>query len=128
MNKPTELENLNERRQQLLKKIGKKTSILFQLQNELLNIEHSIINRDHKEIMDSLTLNEQQLKIINSKNKYTLVIACPGSGKTHTLISLYIKMIVDGIDFMHEALADPKKRIIVAEKYMHFYDYDEPKD
>jgi hypothetical protein len=22
----------------------------------------------------------------------------------------------------------PKKRIIVAEKYMHFYDYDEPKD
>jgi hypothetical protein len=26
------------------------------------------------------------------------------------------------------AMTYPKKRIIVAEKYMHFYDYDEPKD
>ena len=45
--------------------------------------------------METLTLNEQQLQVINSKDIYTLVIACPGSGKTHTLISMYIKLIVE---------------------------------
>ena len=25
-------------------------------------------------------------------------------------------------------MTHPKKRIVVAERYLHFYDYDEPKD
>jgi superfamily I DNA/RNA helicase len=60
-----------------------------------MNIEQKIVDMDYKDIMNSLTLNEQQLNIINSTEQNTLVIAAPGSGKTHTLISMYIKLIVE---------------------------------
>ena len=89
------MNELIEKRQQLIDKISKYNAKLFNLQNELYNIEQLIVQSDHKEIMETLTLNEQQLQVINSKDKYTLVIACPGSGKTHTLISMYIKLIVE---------------------------------
>lgn len=89
------MNELIEKRQQLIDKISKYNAKLFNLQNELYNIEQLIVQSDHKEIMETLTLNEQQLEVINSKDKYTLVIACPGSGKTHTLISMYIKLIVE---------------------------------
>jgi len=39
---------------------------------------------------------EEQTKIIESNNDYILVLACPGSGKTHTLISKYINIIQKG--------------------------------
>jgi DNA helicase-2/ATP-dependent DNA helicase PcrA len=89
------MNELTEKRQHLIDKISKYNAKLFNLQNELLNVEQSIVQSDHKEIMKTLTLNKQQLQVINSKDKYTLVIACPGSGKTHTLISMYIKLIVE---------------------------------
>jgi len=89
------MDELIEKRQHLIDKISKYNAKLFNLQNELYNIEQLIVQSDHKEIMETLTLNEQQLQVINSKDKYTLVIACPGSGKTHTLISMYIKLIVE---------------------------------
>ena len=89
------MNELIEKRQHLIDKISKYNAKLFNLQNELLNVEQLIVQSDHKEIMETLTLNEQQLQVINSKDKYTLVIACPGSGKTHTLISMYIKLIVE---------------------------------
>jgi DNA helicase-2/ATP-dependent DNA helicase PcrA len=38
-------------------------------------------------------LNEQQLKIVNSDNDVILVVACPGSGKTHTLLAKYLHVI-----------------------------------
>ena len=40
-------------------------------------------------------LSDEQTKIVNSNKKNMLVIACPGSGKTHTLISRYINLIVN---------------------------------
>jgi DNA helicase-2/ATP-dependent DNA helicase PcrA len=89
------MDELTEKRQQLIDKISKYNAKLFDFQNELLNIEQLIVKSDHEEIMETLTLNEQQLQVINSKDTYTLVIACPGSGKTHTLISMYIKLIVE---------------------------------
>ena len=89
------MDELTEKRQQLINKISKYNAKLFDFQNELLNIEQLIVKSDHEEIMETLTLNEQQLQVINSKDIYTLVIACPGSGKTHTLISMYIKLIVE---------------------------------
>ena len=89
------MDELKINREKIMNRIAKLNSKIFALQNELLNIEQLIVDSDHKEIMDALTLNDQQLKVINSKDLYTLVIACPGSGKTHTLISMYIKMIVE---------------------------------
>jgi DNA helicase-2/ATP-dependent DNA helicase PcrA len=41
-----------------------------------------------------LTLSEQQKKIVEAEFDNILVIACPGAGKTHTLISRYINMVV----------------------------------
>jgi len=89
------MDELKQNREIIMNKISKHNAKIFLLQNELLNIEQLIVDSDHKEIMDTLTLNEQQLKVINSQDTYTLVIACPGSGKTHTLISMYIKLIVE---------------------------------
>jgi len=89
------MEELKQERETLMNKISKYNAKLFDLQNALLNVEQRIVESDHKEIMETLTLNKQQLKVINSKETYTLVIACPGSGKTHTLISMYIKLIVE---------------------------------
>lgn len=89
------MDELKQERQKLIDKISKYNAKIFELQNDLLNVEQQIVESDHKEIMESLTLNKQQLKVINSNDMYTLVIACPGSGKTHTLISMYIKLIVE---------------------------------
>ena len=40
-----------------------------------------------------MNLSKSQNNIINSKDDKILVIACPGSGKTHTLINKYLKLI-----------------------------------
>ena len=40
-----------------------------------------------------MNLSESQNKIINSQDDKMLIIACPGSGKTHTLINKYLKII-----------------------------------
>ena len=89
------MEELKINRQKLMERISKYQAKIFDLQNKLVNIEQEIVDLDYKEIIDSLTLNEQQLQVVNSKDKNTLVIAAPGSGKTHTLISMYIKLIVE---------------------------------
>ena len=41
-----------------------------------------------------MNLNEQQLEIVNSNDKIIRVIACPGSGKTHTTISRYLNLVL----------------------------------
>jgi DNA helicase-2/ATP-dependent DNA helicase PcrA len=68
---------------------------IFQIENELIQIEKNLTNFSDNIILDNLKLSEQQLKIINATEDNILVIACPGSGKTHTLISRYTKMILD---------------------------------
>ena len=88
------MKELKKQRETILTKISKLNSKIFDLQNKLLHIEQQMINSDHKVIMDTMTLNEQQLEIVNSNNDNTLVIASAGAGKTHTLISMYIKFIV----------------------------------
>ena len=44
-----------------------------------------------------VNLSKKQLEIINGNEDYILVVACPGSGKTHTLISKYINLINNNI-------------------------------
>ncbi len=66
---------------------------LMMLENELLKIEHMMASFSEMNIADSLSLSEQQKVIVDSKDKNILVIACPGSGKTHTLISRYINLV-----------------------------------
>jgi DNA helicase-2/ATP-dependent DNA helicase PcrA len=89
------MENLKTERDGILNQISEINSKLFDLQNKLLETERKIIDSDHKEIMDSLTLNEQQLSVVNATEKNIVTVAAPGSGKTHTLISMFIKLIVE---------------------------------
>jgi len=84
-----------EEREKIINKISKLNMKIFDLQNQLLNIEQQIVDLDHKQIMNDLTLNDQQLEVVNATEKYIVTVAAPGSGKTHTLISMYIKMIVE---------------------------------
>ena len=44
-------------------------------------------------MLNNFNLSEQQLKIVEAVENNILVIACPGSGKTHTLIARYINML-----------------------------------
>ena len=39
------------------------------------------------------SLNEQQKRVVISNEQNILVVACPGSGKTHTVISRYIHLV-----------------------------------
>ena len=48
-----------------------------------------MINNEIKKILD-----EQQSEIINDNNKYLCVSACPGAGKTYTLIKKMENAIV----------------------------------
>jgi superfamily II DNA or RNA helicase len=89
------MNEFKEDRNKIIKEIADYNMKIFDLQNKLLEIEQSIIDIDHKEIMNTLTLNEQQLEVVNATEKYIVTVAAPGSGKTHTLISMYIKMIVE---------------------------------
>ncbi len=66
---------------------------LMTLENELLKIEHIMASFSEMNIADNLSLSEQQKVIVESKDKNILVVACPGSGKTHTLISRYINLV-----------------------------------
>jgi superfamily II DNA or RNA helicase len=95
-----------EEREKIIKEIADYNMKIFDLQNKLLEIEQNIIDMDHKEIMNTLTLNEQQLEVVNATEKYIVTVAAPGSGKTHTLISMYIKMIV-------EDKVDPESVLII---------------
>jgi len=75
------MQELKNKCDRIKEKINKYQGKIFNLQNELLNAEQLIVDSNHKEIMETLTLNKQQLKVINSKDMYTLVIACPGQEK-----------------------------------------------
>ena len=89
------MNELKIEREKIINKISKHNMKIFDLQNQLLGIEQQIVDLDHKEIMNTLTLNDQQLEVVNATEKYIVTVAAPGSGKTHTLISMYIKMIVE---------------------------------
>ena len=86
------MEELKIERDKILNEISKYNGKIFELQNQLLNIEGLMTNSTYKEIMDTLTLNKQQLEVVNAENKFILTVAAPGSGKTHTLVSMYIKI------------------------------------
>ena len=68
---------------------------IFQIENELIQIEKQLANFSDDLILENLKLSTQQEQIVNATEKNILVVACPGSGKTHTLISRYVKMILE---------------------------------
>ena len=81
------------KKKEILAEINIYQKKLITLETELLQIEKTIASFSEMNIADTLSLSNQQKDIVESKNKNILVIACPGSGKTHTLISRYINLV-----------------------------------
>ena len=87
------MNKLTKKIDKLRLKIIKKKKQLSSLQNELIDLEKEMADFNIEDIAENIPLNEQQKKIVESNNKNILVIACPGSGKTHTLISRYVNLV-----------------------------------
>jgi DNA helicase-2/ATP-dependent DNA helicase PcrA len=87
------MEKLAKKRDKLRLKIAKKKKQLISLQNELIDLEKEMADFNIEEVAETIPLNEQQKQIVESNDKNILVIACPGSGKTHTLISRYVNLV-----------------------------------
>ena len=86
---------LIEKKKELLKNLNYHHKKILDIELELTKIESDLTSFSEKEILEKLVLNDQQRKIVESDDKNMLVIACPGSGKTHTLISRYINLVVN---------------------------------
>ena len=93
--KSSKLVELTEKRELLKMSLLEQQKNIFQIENELIQIEKDLTNFSDNLILENLKLSEQQELIVNATEDNILVVACPGSGKTHTLISRYVKMILD---------------------------------
>jgi DNA helicase-2/ATP-dependent DNA helicase PcrA len=67
----------------------------FNLENSLIQIEKQLATFSDNLILENLKLSDQQNQIVNATEDNILVVACPGSGKTHTLISRYVHLILE---------------------------------
>ena len=81
----------------LKQELNKYKKIIYKIETDLIDMEKELADFDNIKVLDKLVLNEQQKEIVESEEKNMLVIACPGSGKTHTLISKYIYLTVKNI-------------------------------
>ena len=74
--------------------------LIFEKENEIIEIDKKLALFSDITILDNMKLSDKQELIVNSDENNILVVACPGSGKTHTLISRYIKLCIkkDDID------------------------------
>ena len=87
------MDKISKKRDKLRLKIIKTRKKLNAYQNELIDLEKEMAEFNVEEIAEAIPLNEQQKEIVHSNEKNILVIACPGSGKTHTLISRYVNIV-----------------------------------
>jgi len=87
------MDKLIKKSKKLKMKIIKYKKKVNSLQNELIDLEKEMANFNVEDVAKSIPLNEQQKEIVESNDKNILVIACPGSGKTHTLISRYVNLV-----------------------------------
>ncbi len=81
------------KKKEILNEISIYQKKIITLETELLQLERNLSSFSDNSISNNLILNENQRNIVESKDKNILVIACPGSGKTHTLISRYIHLV-----------------------------------
>ena len=68
---------------------------IYSLEDELFDIDVKLSTFDNRELLKDIKLNDKQKEIIKSDSKNMLVVAVPGSGKTHTLINRYIDIVIN---------------------------------
>jgi len=95
---------IKDKKDQILQTINEYMKKIFELENELLNLEKELASFSEEMILDNLKLSPMQQEIVDATEDNILVVACPGSGKTHTLISRYIKLVVTNVIKPEETL------------------------
>ena len=105
---------LIEKQNQIKADILEQQKKIFYLENQLMDIEQELTTFSDNVILDHLQLSEQQQQIIDATEDNILVVACPGSGKTHTLISGYVKLILND----HTSSSEEDKIIITPEEVL----------
>ena len=91
------MEEIIHNRKKVHKKLKKYQIKIHNLEYKLIELERLANELDQKDIINQMNLNDQQDAIVNAKQdkENILVLACPGSGKTHTLISRYINLVTN---------------------------------
>jgi len=88
------MEQLLKQKEELKFLKNKYEKKLFLIENELIKYEQEMSKFSEEQLVNSLTLSVQQKVIVDAVDDNILVIACPGAGKTHTLISRYVNLIL----------------------------------
>ena len=89
------MEPLIEIKNKLENKLKKYRNKIYSLEDELFDINVKISTFDNRELLKNVKLNDKQKEIIKSDSKNILIVAVPGSGKTHTLINRYIDIVIN---------------------------------
>lgn len=91
------MEKIIKKRDKIHLKLKKYQHKIHDLEYQLIELERESNEIDQREIIKQMSLNEQQNKIVIAEQdkENLLVLACPGSGKTHTLISRYINLVTN---------------------------------
>ncbi len=89
----SDMDMITNRKREIMTEMNVHMKRIIELETELLQLEKTSSRFSEIAISDNMTLSDQQKKIVESKGKNILVVACPGSGKTHTLISRYINLV-----------------------------------
>jgi len=79
-------------------KINNYKKLIHQIELEnikLTNIEFDKKLEKNKKLVNNFNLNKSQKEAVNEIINNSIIIACPGSGKTHTLVAKVIHLIVD---------------------------------
>ena len=92
------IDSIIQKRKKIKDKIKKYQIKITDLEYKLIELDRKESDLNQKEIINNINLNEQQMKIVKKtqeekKDQNMLVLACPGSGKTHTLIARYINLV-----------------------------------
>ena len=89
------MDTLIEKKKKLEIKLKKYKDKLYSIEDELFDIDVKLSTFDNRELLKDIKLNDKQKEIIKSDSKNMLVVAVPGSGKTHTLINRYIDIVIN---------------------------------
>jgi superfamily II DNA or RNA helicase len=99
-----DIEIIKQQREQIKSQILGYQKNIFDLEKELIQLEKQLASFSEETILNTLNLSPQQQAIVDATEDNILVVACPGSGKTHTLISRYVKMVLTNMIKPEETL------------------------
>lgn len=86
---------LQQQKADKIKELHEMQKKIFEIEKDIIDIDIMLSSFSDNIILENLKLSPMQQEIVNAKDNYILVVACPGSGKTHTLIARYIRLVTD---------------------------------